>query len=735
MTTWGNWHYSSSNGARLGWDAFYSNGNKLNLVISIQTQNGYDSDNYQLRWTSPWGNGTTAFTPLSIAAGQVKVLLTKEMGTQAYNSTVTVGWEILGLNDGAKPTLTAVVPLGPARPNMPTLGAVTRVSDSQVNINWTNNATTDGPIDANHIIRSDEANNYVGVGQTSGTATSFTDTTTSPNHRYRYSVVAKNSSGTNSTSPSDPPLYTTPAAPINVVAVKTSSGDIRLTWDASPCSYVDECSVSFEETTNGGVSWAPLGSMGATNSSWTHTAPSASLPHRYRARTVAPSGVSSSGALSNTVSLLVRPNTPTNQGVSAQYPSSTSPAVGDASGTITLSWQHNPADSSAQTAYEVGYQVSVNGGSTWGAESLTGKVSSNTSSRTFAANTFPNNLTIRWRVRTWGLYTGPEPSFSDWTGYSTFYTNARPTATLTGPTTWNSSTLTQVGTYGDVEGTSQTGARWALKSNTGVVLESASVGSSEPAKLLSYTFATRVGDGTSYIVTFATRDGVGLWSSEATKTLTVTYPKPSTPILSLVYNDESGSVLGQITNPTGGVAAAYNMVYRNGKLIAGMESLPPNGSFMDPLPPLGSLVSYTVIAVSSLPSSSLPGAQSVDTSTKKVWLNTGPGMSTRAYLDKRVSIEIDRNREKTLGWYDGRSKPVQYSGIAVSRRGTVSGVAYHTELSALIDVVENPAIGCFRDPRGGKMFVSFTKMEHSDGSANVVLVPVTINMEEVDYDE
>lgn len=913
MAVWGDWYYTSGNGARLGYDAWYS-GNVLNLVWYIQTRYNYSNDTYTVSWSGTF-SGSVSGTLNSGHQGVTQVW--SGSYAQGYNTTASITVGISGLYDGSSPTVNMSFTLSPLAPNAPTSASDTYVNDSQINVSWTNNPTSERPIDVNNVFRIDNVAGNSQVAQLGGGITSYSDTGLVANRRFSHHIYAANSAGSAGVATNS--VYTTPAAPANVQAAKTAGSDIQVTWDASPCTYYTECTVGIEESTNGGTSWTNLGVYPtASSGSWTHSAPSTSVTHTYRVRVIAPSGLPGPWTTSNTVQLLARPNAPTNQVMTAQIQSTTLNA-GDATGTITTSWKHNPVDSSAQSAYEIGYQVSTDGGSTWAAEVLTGKIASAVQSRTWAANTWLNNRTLRWRVRTWGLYAGTAPTESDWSAYSTFYTNARPVASLSGPNTWVTSVLTATGGYLDPEASTQTGARWTLKDGAGNILEEASVGSSEASKLTSYTFTTRVNDGTSYGLVYAVRDGAGFWSAYATKTINVVYAKPEQPALVVAYSDANGAVTGQIANPqsvtpfvnvcpnpsfevnttgweaTGGStltrvttwaavgtasgqftpvaqwstsrftvpvvagqvltvlwtdtfstvypvqvsiqwrnsggsvlsasgntyvptvntpaerrysytapagtasafvnigqatsttygtvridkvlvvadataytgpyfdgsstgvgvyswtgtahlstsrldpapATSYNVVYRDGVPLLNLSNIPVNGTFVDPIPPLNKTVTYTVQAVSSAPSSSLPStAQSVFTTSNRVWLNGGLGMAVAVSLLWEPALSGEQARERKWVGYDTRADEVLYTGVRRERQYQLSALVTAAELNALLALEDLPQPMCYRDPSGRRDFVGVSGgIGYSDGTDHSKVKQVSFTLRSCGYSE
>lgn len=729
---WGAWASAGGNAARVGVDFGYAD-NQITPYIYIQRQVAGNSDNIYLTISGTFENVTTGFSPFSGAANEMVMWRTSGPFTQARNTTATYNVTVHDFNWGGVPSVAATCFLPPLAPNAPTSAVDTTINDTQVDVSWVNHSTVDRPVFGNNIYRIDNVAGTSMVASVAAGATSFSDTGLAANRKFAHRIDAANSGGNASATTNY--VYTTPAAPATVAAAKSGSGDIQVTFDATTTTYYADCNVNIEESTNNGSTWSSLVTVSAVSGSWVHTAPPTGVSHRYRVRVVAPNSLTSLWTESNTVQLLARPNAPTNLSMLGSIQSTSSPAA-DATGTITVSWQHNPVDSSAQSAYEIAYQTSTDGGSTWAAEVLSGKISSSTQARTYAANTFPNNRTIRWRVRTWGVYAGMAPTYSDWSAYSTYYTNARPVASLTGSGTWTTSSLTATGGYLDPEGSAQTGARWTLKDSGGNVLEDDTFGSSELSGMTSNTFSTRVHDGSSYTVVYSVRDSAGFWSAPVTQTISVVYSKPNQPSLTVLWSDEVGRVSGQITNPPGGVAAVYNVVYRDGVPLMALSGVAPNGSFVDPIPPLGKAVMYSVVAVSALPSSSNSATAMVTTKSNRAWINGGTGMSLAVSLLYAPTLDGDQTRERKWVGYDSRPDEVLYVGMRRARQYKLTGLMTAEELAVLLALEDTPQVMCYRDPSGRKDFVGIQGgISYKDGSTERNVKHVSFSMRACGYSE
>lgn len=282
-----------------------------------------------------------------------------------------------------------------------------RVNDGQQNVSWTRNSTTAAPYTSQQMWRSTDGGSYINVANLSGTATSWSDTSTSANHRYTYRVRALNSAGSSSYSNTDA-ISTTPATPAAPTATKLSNGDIRV---ARPS--LSSVSAQWQVREVGG---AILDTLDNSVTSWTHTAPNPLVTHTYEIRAVSsdPTLYSNWSADSNTVQLLTAPAAPTNLSPNGDVRDMTNPTV--------LSWNHNSLDSSEQTAYQI-RRRRAGGGWTTGS-----KTTSTAETDTWPANRYTNGgVNIEWEVRTWGAAT---TGGSDGTGASPWSATAviRPSA-------------------------------------------------------------------------------------------------------------------------------------------------------------------------------------------------------------------------------------------------------------------------------------------------------------------
>ncbi len=113
-------------------------------------------------------------------------------------------------------------------PTAPSGCANTYVSDTQIDVSWTDNST--GQYEENYfkIEKSTDGGAYGQID--TDTASPYSDTTTSSNKKYQYQIRAYNTAGNSAYSTAASPVYTTPAAPTIGTPVADSSSQITWNW-------------------------------------------------------------------------------------------------------------------------------------------------------------------------------------------------------------------------------------------------------------------------------------------------------------------------------------------------------------------------------------------------------------------------------------------------------------------------------------------------------------------------
>ena len=386
----------------------------VSYTLQVVKKSGSGYFSYQpTSWTmrSPYANtfrsgGTNGYdfrnyTRLTLASGIFTVTSTgkREVAGAFNDGGGGIGSGTVRVNVSIPP-----FPAG-SPPSAPSLLKVTRSNDKKHVLNWNRNSIYSSVT----VQRSTNGSNWSQVGRPSGNAASFTDTSTVANQRYYYRVRgSSNNNGVSSWSNRAGPVYTTPTAPSGVSAKRSGTGIVVAASGTPPYA------TSYDVEDNGTV----VGT--SVQLPWTHSNPSNSVQHRYRVRSKRGSLTSGWSAYSAYVQLPAPPAAP-----SKLTPNG---AVLPADEAVTLSWQHNPIDSSDQVLAEVRWRTV---GDEWTTEQ--------TPDATFEVT--PESGDFEWQVRT----RGGHAEFGAWSPTATFQAINKPTVSITQPdSVWDTPRLTVV---------------------------------------------------------------------------------------------------------------------------------------------------------------------------------------------------------------------------------------------------------------------------------------------------
>jgi len=536
-------------------------------------------------------------------------------------------------------------------PAAPTGVTATRVSDTTQTVAWTRNVTNAAPYTSQSVQRRRNGGLWATiVTGLSGSANSYSDTTTAADGKYEYRVVATNSAGS-ATSAESSPIYTTPAPPTGATAAKDASGNIVIDW-TNACSFAEYESEIWESQDGGAYALLVTKSTGVATH--THVAPSTAVTHRYqvRAKTSGGTALYSTHSTTETVTLTAPPNAPTGLGPSTAH---------DATEARTLVWTHNPTDSSPQRKFQVRHRAS---GGAWTEVAI---VTSATSSWALAGGTYANGVTVEWEVRTWGEAT---TGGSDGTGASvysataSFVTSARPTATISAPAdagTLTDSTIAVAWTYYQAASSAQAQWRVTLLDSLAATLEVKSgTGTTD-----STAMATPAEDGDTYTVQVEVLSSAGLWSLVVDSTFSVSYLPPSEVSAALGWDRDSGVV--QLTLTKGAwddvatvepVAATVDRSSDGGiswTRVTTSVTLGDTTALVDTTVPTVADVLYRVTAISALPSTFVgtPAEISIN-ETERAYLGYGPSFATILVFYGNLTLGSNASRAESLEQFAGR---------------------------------------------------------------------------------
>ena len=231
-------------------------------------------------------------------------------------------------NSGFSNTATATTPA--AIPPAPANLTATAISNSQINLAWTDPSTTETGF---KIERSTDGSSFTQIATVAADTTTFSNTGLTASTSFTYRVRAYNSAGNSGFS--NTATATTPAAippaPANLTATAISNSQINLAWtDLS----TTETGFKIERSTDG-VAFTQIATTSANVQSYSSTGLTANKKYYYRVRAYNTAGDS---AYTNSASATTLPNAPVAPGsLTASVISSTQ---------INLAWLDNSGNES-----------------------------------------------------------------------------------------------------------------------------------------------------------------------------------------------------------------------------------------------------------------------------------------------------------------------------------------------------------------------------------------------------
>ncbi|MBC9954951.1 fibronectin type III domain-containing protein [Leucobacter sp. cx-42] len=676
-----------------------SSGYTLRLTVVVQSQNAtartttysYSLQLIKNSGSGKWASGTGYWSVRSpsgtvVSNGSISgydfrnySTLTLKSGTVSFSGDAARTWwgvfdDIVGYGelgggtvDGVltPPKLPSIAP--PAAPSTP---SVTRNSDTQHSLSWTRN----GAYTSVQVWRGTSTSNMTQIGTASGNAFSYVDKTTKTNQRYYYKVRGVNANGTSGFSGTSGAVYTTPAAPSGVSAVRSG------TSIAVAASTLPPYATSYDIEDNGAVI------ASSVQLPWTHTAPSNTVSHRYRVRAKRGSLVSGWSAYSATVYVPAPPGAPTNLAPNGGL-------VGE--GTTQFSWRHNSLDTSPQATAELRYRLDGGG---WITVPIAG-----------GAESTPVDVTpgvLEWQVRT----KGGHASFGDWSAVAAAQVIEPPQVTVAVPgEVHERPTLTVV--WETVQADSLVQSSWIVELRSGEdVLETRSGTGSGTQVMLR----TRLPDGAMFQV--AVQAAVGPVVSEwSVQEFLVEFVPPAPPMVMLGWDDSlgTGSISVEpgssedVVEPTVSMQVERSFDGETWELV--VEGLEPVTQVTDAECLSFGETMYRVTAFTQF-GASADVTEVLMAESWAVWLGGGEGymLTARLPYDPEVSVSVARARTKHR--FEGRPLAVAYSSPYVDRSVAHSGrlldddqdVATRRALQDLA-LVEEP-VHLYRDPTGERMY-------------------------------
>lgn len=511
-----------------------------------------------------------------------------------------------------------------------------RNSDTKNTVTWKRNSAA-SLLSSILIRRQIDGGEWSDIAECAPNALSYTDTTTSPNHSYRYAVIPRNASGS-ATAALSGTTYNTPSAPERIGVARSSTTDV-IGHVANAANTATALEV---QRSTDGETWSLVLTINGTVTRFEDT-PGAGV-YYYRARNTRGELASAwTQAIAAAVNL-APPNAPT-----LLEPANSS-VVSSALETVTFRWSHNATDGSAQVKAQVQFSAD---GETWSTIDVDGSTEALEKENAFALNSV-----MRWRVRTKGAHA----DYSPWSATGTFSVYQVPIAVITTPA--DGATITQAPVSIDFEYDDPSGSLASVILSViraGATVYTATYGAVThleidpnawlPENDTQYTFAvTCISTSSLQYVT--------------TRTALVSFPPPRPVMLAIKPDSETGYVrlaayagadeeLADIAR-----AAIFRVVGSQRTLLA--ENALNELSLTDRYAPINRDFEYEAVSFSSA------GATTVQTYAGRcespyAFFYFGDSMA-RGKLDPSGTVSLTRPNA-VENQYAGRMYPVSYDGM------------------------------------------------------------------------
>lgn len=587
--------YYSQNGTGIDSNAY--------IYVQLQvTRTDYDTySHFDLKSVAVSDTGSSGFIRGQVTTNQGGTSWTASTGWKdvSYNGTTTLATSSFNINRGSSDKtvrcgayaegggsgiyaggtdyawLNVTVPKVES-PNAPSNCSVSYVSDSSASVSWANGSTTTArPRTATLVERQTDGGSWVQVATLGSSVTNWTDNGISANHSYLYRVRAQNSAGYSAYSTAPSMIFTTPAAPSDVLLDKTAATTVQL--DVSG-SWPYTATFDVQSTYDGGTTWTDEAAGASVPMSITVNAGTV----RFRVR-AAKGELRSDWTLSSSLVTITPPLAPT----ITQRPSGN---ISNGS-TVTIGWTPNHPDGSAQESAQVKVAY-PNGTSTTFTVTAT----------SWTSNALTANGTYSVQVRTKGL----DPDWGAWSDSVSWGVYNLPSVAIQTPAV-DGSTVTELPYSITWQVTDPTGvsAQRIIVSDGSEILN---VQPSPDSRSFSMTASNAaLENGGSYTITLRVMGGSGLIATQ-TRTFTVAWTPPAEPSLS-IENGE-GTVSVQVSFGGGTPATESVDLFRinpDGSQWLIASDMADGDTAQDPLPPLG--VDYTYRAVASAVSGATSSAK------------------------------------------------------------------------------------------------------------------------------
>lgn len=660
--TWGN----TSGDFRLGIDIQVS-GTRATIIVYGQSV-GYGHDwTYPLKFTGAWsGSKQVSFYS---GFGQT---VTKELhrSSASFTGTRTYGASISYWN-GSSSVSRSVTISNPQPPAAPALSRVSRASDTQHTITWTQ--STGRPISGFVMQRRYWTGNgwdaWREQARLGSGSRSYTDTTTRAGTAYQWRAAAYNGAGQSAFTSPSLAAPTTPA-PVAGATAKRVGNTIVMSWpliQSAPDTRIEV------ERRQGSGAWASLTTVVSSQTQVEDTSPSTTIPQSYRVRQTVRSphdgGVTlySDWVTTSSVSITSRPLAPTIIAPSQAFV---------AAGPVTIEWKHNASDGSEQTEREIAFTTPSGDTKYYRAK--------NNATSTVLGFGWAAVHTIRVRTK------GAHPEFSPWSEPLVFNTIFPPVVDILNPSdTVTTRTLTVRWETTQKADVAQNAWRVQLLDATGQQLGAWS----GTGVQTSYMLPVGVDNLKDYRVIVSTATA-GVWSEPTVASFSVKYAPPATPKINVSWDDELGQAAVFVEAGAGGEKTAYINVYRsddNGVSWQEVAQKLSSGSVVSDYEcPTGRSVIYRAVAYTSI-GGEAEASYVLSATSNKLWIGAGPGYAQTIGLKYNPEASGSVEVERASLVFDGRVLPVPVVGVARSQSMRLSGWLLEDEgesLDLLLDLIQ-----------------------------------------------
>jgi hypothetical protein len=391
---------------------------------------------------------------------------------------------------------------------------------------------------------------------------------------------------------------------------------------------------------------------------------------------------------------------------------------------VTLSWVHNPVDTTPQTALQL--VIKVNGVT----ELDTGKIAITASSTPMDLSTYAVNDVVSVQLRTWGSATtggSDGTGGSPWSDLITFRLKSLPVATITDPadgSTLNDATLRVTTGFSQAEGATFVKEELQLV-HGGEILETLSSTIS-----VGVIMNTLVQNEESYTIKARVQDSNGLWSNWVSNDFSVEYLAPVPAQFSLTYLPETG--FGQINivipAPEAGqdTADTITITRKIGdveEVIVQAYPATESMAFLDTTPTIHGTNSYTITTTSDLGAQTTVTGDLVTNECRRAYLSKGAAYNIVGVFGGNLSVKETLGVASDTVEAAGRTKPIGLYGVETSVQLKVESLIFKgfgSSMDQLRALLLMPGKACYRDASGRRVFgsvkggVSYKRTDRGD---------------------